>query len=104
MQRPFIPPPFRMNPAQHLLVLLIRFYRLALSPLKNALFGPGGSCRFTPTCSEFTLEAVRSHGAARGAWLGLRRGGGDFLQQLGPGEQQNHANGDNDDSGAIHEK
>jgi len=62
-----------MNPAQHLLVLLIRFYRLALSPLKNALFGPGGSCRFTPTCSEFTLEAVRSHGATRGAWLGLRR-------------------------------
>jgi len=73
MRRPFIPPPFRMNLAQHLLVLLIRFYRLALSPLKNALFGPGGSCRFTPTCSEFTLEAVRSHGATRGAWLGLRR-------------------------------
>ena len=73
MQRPFIPPPFRMNPAQHLLVLLIRFYRLVLSPLKNTLFGPGGSCRFTPTCSGYTLEAVSTHGAVRGAWLGLRR-------------------------------
>ena len=73
MRHPFIPPPCKMNPAQHFLVLLIRFYRLALSPLKNALFGPGGSCRFTPTCSEFALEAVRSHGALRGTWLGLRR-------------------------------
>ncbi|MBC8244450.1 MAG: membrane protein insertion efficiency factor YidD [Verrucomicrobia bacterium] len=62
-----------MNPLQHFLVLLIRSYQLALSPLKNGLFGPGGSCRYTPTCSEFALEAVRTHGALRGVWLGLRR-------------------------------
>lgn len=62
-----------MNPLQHFVVLLIRLYQLALSPLKNALFGPGGSCRFTPTCSAFVLEAVRTHGALRGVWLGLRR-------------------------------
>ena len=62
-----------MNPAQHFIVLLIRFYRLVLSPLKNVLFGSGGSCRFTPTCSEFTLDAVRTHGAIGGTWLGLRR-------------------------------
>ncbi len=73
MLRLCMQPPIRMNPAQHVIVLLIRFYRLALSPLKNVLFGPGGSCRFTPTCSEFTLDAVRTHGAIGGTWLGLRR-------------------------------
>ena len=62
-----------MNLAQHFIVLLIRLYRLVLSPLKNVLFGPGGSCRFTPTCSEFTLDAVRTYGAIGGTWLGLRR-------------------------------
>ena len=62
-----------MNPAQHFLVLLLRLYRLLISPLKNLLFGQGGSCRFTPTCSEFTLDAVLTHGAIGGIWLGLRR-------------------------------
>lgn len=32
-------------------------------------------CRFYPTCSQYTLEAVREHGALRGAWLGVRRVG-----------------------------
>jgi putative membrane protein insertion efficiency factor len=31
------------------------------------------ACRFEPTCSEYMLEAVRRHGAARGTWLGVRR-------------------------------
>ena len=73
IRRLYIQPPIRMNFAQYVLILLIRFYRLALSPLKNALFGPGGSCRFTPSCSEFTLDALRTHGAFHGTWLGLRR-------------------------------
>ena len=45
----------------------IGFYRRGISPL----LGP--RCRFTPTCSEYALEAVQVHGAARGAWLAVVR-------------------------------
>lgn len=50
-----------------LLVALVRAYRLLLSPWW------GRQCRFTPTCSEFALEALERHGALRGSWLTLRR-------------------------------
>ena len=49
------------------LLALIRAYRLALSPWW------GRNCRFTPTCSEFALEAIDRHGALRGSWLAMRR-------------------------------
>ena len=49
------------------LLLLIRFYRKAVSPC----FPP--CCRYTPTCSQYALEAVEKYGAARGGWLALRR-------------------------------
>ena len=48
-------------------VLLIRFYQVCLSPLKPA------SCRFTPTCSRYALEAFRKHGVFKGFYLSLRR-------------------------------
>ncbi|MBU6399131.1 MAG: membrane protein insertion efficiency factor YidD [Verrucomicrobia bacterium] len=51
----------------------IRVYRWGLSPMKAAVFGPLGRCRFTPSCSAYALEAVRIHGAGRGAWLAVRR-------------------------------
>jgi uncharacterized protein len=47
--------------------LLIRTYQRLLSPL----LGP--RCRFYPSCSQYTLEAVRAYGPARGLWLGARR-------------------------------
>jgi uncharacterized protein len=50
-----------------LLLLLIRGYQLLLSPLL------GRHCRFLPTCSAYTYEAVQRFGAGRGAYLGLRR-------------------------------
>ncbi len=62
-----------MNLAQQGLTLAIRIYRVTLSPLLGALSGPGGGCRFQPTCSAYALEAVRKHGALRGAWLALKR-------------------------------
>ncbi|MFC0135708.1 membrane protein insertion efficiency factor YidD [Massilia eurypsychrophila] len=50
-----------------LLVWLLRAYQLLLSPML------GQSCRFYPTCSNYAIEAIRTHGAARGAWLSTRR-------------------------------
>lgn len=47
--------------------ILIRMYQLTVSPL----LGP--RCRFHPTCSDYGLEAIRKHGAARGTWLTCRR-------------------------------
>lgn len=50
-----------------ILILLIKGYRSLISPL----FPP--SCRFRPTCSQYTLEAIEKFGALRGSWLGLKR-------------------------------
>ena len=52
------------------LIGLVRFYQIVLSRPLHWLGGPAAGCRFTPTCSEFFLEAVQRHGAGRGAWLG----------------------------------
>jgi hypothetical protein len=63
-----------VNPAQHILVFALGVYRLAVSPVLTALFAPlGFGCRFTPTCSEYALDAVRRHGALRGTALAARR-------------------------------
>ncbi len=50
-----------------LLTFLLRFYQVAISPL----IGP--RCRFYPSCSNYALEALRVHGAARGSYLAARR-------------------------------
>ena len=47
--------------------MLIRIYKMTLSPLL------GRHCRFLPTCSAYTYEAVEKHGALKGAFLGLKR-------------------------------
>ena len=54
-----------------LIRIFIRIYQLTLSPILVAI--TGSSCRFHPTCSEYFLQAVVTHGAWRGSWLGLKR-------------------------------
>lgn len=58
---------------KRLIRILIRFYQAAISPVIHFAGGPGCGCRFTPTCSHYFLEAVETHGALRGSWLGLKR-------------------------------
>jgi putative membrane protein insertion efficiency factor len=55
------------NLAARAAMATIRFYRRFLSPLKPP------SCRFTPTCSAYALEAVAEHGVVKGFALTLRR-------------------------------
>lgn len=64
-----------MSPVRDLLLLAVRTYRVAGSPLKNVLFGPAACCRFTPTCSAYAAEALLRHGALAGSWLAVRRVG-----------------------------
>src|SRR5436190_22519615 len=58
---------------QKVLIFGVRLYRWVISPAKTCLFGPLGRCRFTPTCSEYALHAIQTHGAFNGAWLALKR-------------------------------
>ncbi|MBI4990242.1 MAG: membrane protein insertion efficiency factor YidD [Rhodocyclales bacterium] len=50
-----------------LLVLFVRMYRLAISPLM------GRNCRFHPSCSEYAIEALEKHGGCKGSWLTAKR-------------------------------
>jgi putative membrane protein insertion efficiency factor len=52
---------------RHVLILLLRGYRFAISPLY------GQVCRYHPSCSAYALEAVTEHGSLRGSWLAIRR-------------------------------
>lgn len=52
---------------QWVLIKLVRLYQLAISPFL------GSSCRHSPTCSQYMIEAIREWGAVRGVWLGLKR-------------------------------
>ncbi|MFT5466103.1 MAG: putative membrane protein insertion efficiency factor [Verrucomicrobiales bacterium] len=52
---------------------LIRFYQIVISPPLHFILGPFGGCRFSPTCSQYALEALRHHGFFKGSWLGIRR-------------------------------
>jgi putative membrane protein insertion efficiency factor len=62
-----------VNLLQHTLILAVRVYRLTLSPAQTFLFGGDAGCRFTPTCSQYALDAVQKHGALSGSVLAAKR-------------------------------
>lgn len=49
------------------MILLVRFYQLVISPLFPS------ACRYTPTCSQYTIEAIRLHGPIKGGRLAAKR-------------------------------
>ncbi|KEA62359.1 Protein YidD [Marinobacterium lacunae] len=55
------------NLAIQLLKLPIKAYQYLISPVL------GSNCRFYPSCSHYTLEAIETHGPIRGLWLGIKR-------------------------------
>ncbi|OHE79729.1 MAG: membrane protein insertion efficiency factor YidD [Lysobacterales bacterium GWF1_69_6] len=72
-------------------ILLLRGYKLAISPLL------GQRCRFYPSCSTYTMEAVERFGVLRGGWLGAKRigrchpfndGGVDPVPETWPGKEK----------------
>ncbi len=56
-----------MSVVARLAVLMVRGYQVTLSPLLPS------ACRYQPSCSAYTIEAIERHGALRGVWLGARR-------------------------------
>lgn len=56
-----------MNPFAYMVSLPVRAYRLLLSPWV------GNGCRFQPTCSAYSLEALEKHGAIKGSYLTVHR-------------------------------
>jgi putative membrane protein insertion efficiency factor len=71
--------PGQPSTVARLLLALVGFYRRFVSPALPP------SCRFTPSCSAYAVEALSRHGAARGSWLTLRR-----LLRCGPWHSGGH--------------
>jgi hypothetical protein len=79
-----------------ILLKLIAFYRKFISPLKPP------SCRFYPTCSQYSMEAIQRFGALKGSWLSIRRiakchpfhpGGWDPVPQKNTSTDKKHLTG-----------
>ena len=56
-----------MKIINYALISLIKFYKYFVSPLL------GQNCRFLPTCSEYFIECLKTHGPAKGFFLGIKR-------------------------------
>ena len=48
-------------------IVVIKIYQVLISPLFHS------SCRYSPTCSHYTVEALKKHGLFKGGWLGIKR-------------------------------
>ena len=58
---------YLLLPVQYLFVALIKLYQYGISPYLKP------SCRYTPTCSYYAVEALQKHGALKGTWLAAKR-------------------------------
>jgi len=56
-----------MSPGARVLVFVVRGYQILLSPYF------GSQCRFSPTCSHYSMQALEKHGAIKGTYLTIRR-------------------------------
>lgn len=54
-----------------MIIYILKFYKRNISPHLELVFGK--ACRFSPTCSEYTIQAVEKYGTLRGLWLGIKR-------------------------------
>jgi putative membrane protein insertion efficiency factor len=52
---------------KHIAILFIRVYQVLFSPLLP------NACRYAPTCSQYTVEALKKYGFFKGLWLGIKR-------------------------------
>jgi len=57
----------KYNPISELLIIIIKFYKLVLSPLLPS------ACRFYPTCSVYAIDALQRHGLVKGLLLSVKR-------------------------------
>ena len=55
------------RPGRRVALGAIRGYQKVISPVM------GGNCRYYPSCSQYTYEAIELHGSAKGSWMGLKR-------------------------------
>lgn len=56
-----------MKPLSFFFILFVKIYQIFISPWFPS------SCRYQPTCSSYTIDAINEWGAFKGAWLGLKR-------------------------------
>ena len=54
-----------------LMIVCVRLYQKTISPILVGL--TGGVCRFSPSCSQYTIDAIAKYGAIKGTWLGICR-------------------------------
>ena len=66
-QQEIAPASTRVSPFAWPLIGLVRLYQMTLSPIM------GRHCRFQPTCSHYSVEALQTYGALKGSWLTVRR-------------------------------
>ncbi|MGQ1889434.1 membrane protein insertion efficiency factor YidD [Thermophagus sp. OGC60D27] len=51
----------------YILIIPVKFYQMVISPMT------GPSCRYTPTCSVYSIQALKKHGPFKGLWLAIKR-------------------------------